>query len=109
MATLQIDQGQKIGVEQLLLGDVEISVRDCNGNLVQIHGLMANDLQVKTLQGDVLPLTDYIISYTSAQPELTSGTVTSSSGNVVSLVEVVDAVEDLQYDLAELQEQYNNG
>jgi hypothetical protein len=105
--TLQIPNTEKFGKEQLLLGDITVTVTGCNGQAFDIHGLTANDLVMKTLQGQVMTLHDFIMDYAGTTPDVTNSSVTSSSGNTVTLKEVVDTLESLNFDEVDAQSLYN--
>lgn len=108
MATLVVPNESKISKEALLLGDVTVTIQDCNGQSVEVHGLTGNDLVFKTLSGSTVNLAAYIEQYAGSTPNLTNSTITSSTGEVVSLQEVVDSVDAVQFTIADLQQKYNN-
>jgi len=108
MATLQVQDQYKIGKEQLLLGDKEVTIKDCQGNEVQIHGLMGNDLLIKLLDGTVVPLWNFIVSAGATRIDVTNGTVTDQNNDTVQLVDVVNQLEDLQFEIADLEQKYSN-
>jgi hypothetical protein len=105
--TLQLPNSEKIGKEQLLLGDITVTVTGCNGQAFDIHGLTANDLVMKTMQGNVMTLHDFIMDYAGTTPDVTGSTVTSSSGNTVTVQELVDTIEGLNFNELEAQNLYN--
>ena len=108
MANLVVPDESKIPKEGLLLGDIEVTVTDCDGNQVQVHGLTANDLIVRTLQGDTIPLPEYVIRYAGVVPDLTNSTITTSDGSIVTLLEVAESLDEVQFQVADLQDKYEN-
>jgi len=108
MANLVVQDIDKIAVEQLLLGDKVVQISDCDGNIVDVHGLLANDLVVKTIDGTLIPLPQYVRQYAGDSPDVTDGTVTLNDGSTVTLKEIAEAVGDVEFTLAELEAKYNN-
>jgi hypothetical protein len=104
---LQLPNTEKLGKEQLLLGDTTVTVTGCNGQAFNINGLTANDLVIKTMQGNVMTLHDFIMDYAGTTQDVTDSTVTSSSGNTVTVKELADTIEGLNFDELEAQNLYN--
>jgi len=109
MGTIVVPDENKIGKEQLLLGDVKVAVRDCNGEEVEIHGLTANDLIMKSLDSNIpsMPLAEYIEFYAGITPDLTSGFVINSRGEKVSMVSIADSIDEVEFEIEDLQEKYD--
>ena len=107
METLVVPDEYKISVEQLLLGKVTAIKKGCKGDTVEVHGLTGNDLMI-TIDGKEKTLEKAIIDATGNFLDLSNSTVTSSSGETSSIVEVVDALEQVAFTVQDLQTKYNN-
>jgi len=107
MGTLVIDNGDKIGKEELLLGDVSIQTVDCNGNQVTLTGLLGNDFIFKLANGDTLPLASFIETYSNSMMDLTNTVIENSKGEIVKMVDIVRGLEDVEFRVIDLQAQYN--
>ena len=108
MPNIQVPDESKIPVEGLLLGDVTLTIMDCDGNPVQVHGLMANDLTVRTQQGELIPLAQYILSFAGERMDGDSIQVTDSKGNTYTLKDVVDGLGAIEFTVAQLEQKYAN-
>jgi len=96
MANIVVPDESKVSKEGLLLGDVTITVADCDGNPVQVNGLMANDLDMKFIDGSVVTLAQFIQAYTGSIPNLSTGTITNSDGDVITLQQMADDIAYIQ-------------
>jgi len=108
MGILQLDDSEKYGKEHLLLGDKKVTIKDCDGNDMDINGLMANDLTIKMPDGQVLPLWEYIQSLGASQMDLSNATVVNKEGNTVNIKDVVDSVIDVKFEIEDLKQKYEN-
>jgi len=108
MGKLIIDDNKKIGVERLLLGDIEVDVKDCHGNTYTITGLTANDLIVKDIQGGSKNLVEFIKTSAYIGADATTMTVTNSKGEQVVLKDVIDSIDNINFEIDDLQTKYNN-
>ena len=107
MGTLVIDDKDKIGKEELLLGEVVVQSQDCNGNVITLTGLTANDLVVKNTGGK--NLVEYIASQSGleAQVASTAITLTSDATKKITIQQVVDGLNDVHFEIVDLQAKYN--
>ena len=106
--TLIVPDENKIPKEELLLGATVITITDCNGEQVEVHGLTANDLVVKTMNGEVVDLIPYIEQFASSRDEVTNSIIVSSAGNEYPLKAIVDGYEEVSYTLDSMLEKYKN-
>ena len=91
MASLILDDKDKIPKEQILLGDKTVDIVDCEGNVVTVHGLMANDMYIRKLDNSVVPLVQYIAGAVST-PDVGNVIVVDSSGNSFTLQQIADGL-----------------
>jgi hypothetical protein len=108
MPTMQIQDSEKLAVEQLLLGDKTVQLYDCNGNLVEGHGLMANDLLVRSLQGDLISLPQYVRQYAGDTPNIANAVVVLDDGSTVTVKEMAESLGEVEFRLSDLEDKYNN-
>ena len=105
MATIVVPDESKTPVEALLLGDVTIAVTDCDGQQVEVHGLLGNHLMYKLVDGSVVPLKDALSTGNIA---VSSSTITLTKGGQTTVQQIADSVNEVQFEIADLQTKYNN-
>ena len=106
MATLIVPDESKFPKEQLLLGDVTLTIADCNGQPVTVHGLTANDLMVKTIGGDSIDLIPFIQQY--AGGEISNKIVSMADGSTTTVKAMADSLSEVEFTIADLEQKYNN-
>jgi len=104
---LVVPDESKVPKEQLLLGDKEITVTDCDGNQVTVHGLTANDLMVKQADGRYITFTQALAKAGAGDVSVANATITLSSGGEITVQELADGLQEVNYEVAELQAEYN--
>jgi hypothetical protein len=105
--TLQLQDNQKYGKEHLLLGNKTVVLRDCSGEEYEIHGLLANDLMMKKIDGTVVTLKDYILSNQAQLDSVENAIIITDSGTVTTVKELANAIEGLNFTELEAQGLYN--
>jgi hypothetical protein len=84
----------KIFKERILLGNVTIDVTDCLGQTYTVHGIVANDLVVRNIDGTTTPLVTYIHSGGQAG-DIGDSVVTRTDGTTITLREMADNIVPL--------------
>ena len=82
----------KVYKEELLLGNVEITVVDCEGREVVVHGLTGNDLYITKADGTYISLLQAITEAGGGEVDLSTSTITTTDGSVVNLKALADTV-----------------
>jgi len=103
MATLQVPDKQKIGVEQLLLGDKKVQHVDCKGNVYDIHGLMANDLEVKLLDNTIIGFVEYMNKILE-ESNTGGASIGTGDGDSVTMQQLAGSVE---FEASDIEAKYN--
>ncbi len=96
MATIVVPPENRHSKEMILLGDISVDITDCDGNIVTIHGLTANDLVFKTVGGGTVNLATYIEQYAGVTPNVQAGVVTLSDGSSTTVQEMADDISYIQ-------------
>ena len=107
MGTLIVPDEYKVSKEEILLGNVTATKRDCSGVEAKVHGLTGNDLSI-TMGGSTKSLEQAIIEAGGGNIDLSTSTVTSAGGSTYTMEEVVNGLEDVTFTVQDLQEKYNN-
>ena len=105
---LVVPDENKIPKEELLLGNKEITVTDCDGNQVTVHGLTANDLMVKQIDGSYITFTQALAKAGAGDITVATATITLSDGSGSTTVqEIADGLQGVEYKVPDLQAEYN--
>ncbi len=107
MATLVVPNIHKISKEELLLGNITVIKKDCEGVEAEVHGLTGNDLVI-TIGGSMKTLTQAITEAGGGNVDLTTSTITTSNGEIVTMLEIADSLDDVQFTIADIQAKYDN-
>ena len=98
----------KVSKEGLLLGNVTLTVLDCEGNEVEVHGLTANDLHLVKANGTSITLVQAITEAGGGSVDLSTSTVTTEGGTVLTIKQIADSIESVPtYTVADATAQYN--
>jgi len=107
MGTLIVPDEYKISREEILLGDVTATKRDCSGVQAEVHGLTGNDLVIN-IGGSTKSLEQAITEAGGGEADLSTSTVTTASGSTYTMEEVVNGLEEVSFTVQDLQTKYNN-
>ena len=104
---LVVPDENKISKEELLLGNKEITVTDCDGNQVTVHGLTANDLMVKQVDGSYITFTQALAKAGAGDITVATATITLSNGGDITVQEIADGLQGVDYKVPDLQAEYD--
>jgi hypothetical protein len=107
MAVLVLNDDEKIGVEELLLGDKTITRKDCNGDDYQLHGLTANDLIIKSISNAPMPLKEYIDVVADREVSVETADIITDNGTHTTIKEIANSIESVQFEILDLQAKYD--
>jgi len=97
MATIVVQDEFKTPKEAILLGDVTITVNDCDGNQYEVHGLTANDLTVKMSDGSTKTLIQHISDVAAGNGiSFQTATVTLPDGSTTTVQEMAQNISQIQ-------------
>jgi len=105
---LVVPEESRIPREELLLGDKEITITDCDGNQVVVHGLVANDLMVKQVDGTYITFIQALTKAGVGDLAVANATITLSDGSGdITVQEIADGLQGVEYNTPDIQAMYD--